>query len=138
MTSPTNTASSHSSLRLFRFLATVQGLYYLVTGIWPLVHLRSFEAVSGPKRDDWLVKTVGVLIAVVGAVLLLAAARRRASFELSLLAAGSAAGLTGIDLVYVARGTIPPVYLLDALGEIGLLAGWALQMKSSVSGATPR
>ena len=37
----------------------VQGSYYLVTGLWPLVHLASFEAITGPKVDaggaagDW-------------------------------------------------------------------------------------
>jgi hypothetical protein len=31
---------------------------------------RSFEAVTGPKRDDWLVKTIGGLIAMVGATLI--------------------------------------------------------------------
>lgn len=53
-------------------LATGQGLYFLVTGIWPLVHIKSFQWVTGPKVDLWLVKTVGVLIAVMGAVLTLA------------------------------------------------------------------
>ncbi len=44
-------------------LATAQGLYLLLTGMWPLVHYRSFEWVSGPKVDDWLVKCVGGLAA---------------------------------------------------------------------------
>jgi len=47
-----------------RALAIGQGLCYPLTGLWPLVSLRSFEKVTGPKADDWLVKTVGALIAV--------------------------------------------------------------------------
>src|SRR5690606_20176976 len=43
-----------------------QGWYYLASGVWPLVHYRSFIAVTGPKADDWLVRTFGALIAVVG------------------------------------------------------------------------
>ena len=31
-----------------------QGAFYAVSGLWSIVHLRSFEAVTGPKRDDWL------------------------------------------------------------------------------------
>jgi hypothetical protein len=25
--------------------------YYIVSGVWPLAHMRSFEAVTGPKND---------------------------------------------------------------------------------------
>src|SRR5215212_885809 len=48
----------------------VQAIYYLVTGLWPFVSIRTFEAISGPKRDDWLVKTVGALVSSIGAALL--------------------------------------------------------------------
>ena len=103
-----------------------QGLYYLVTGIWPLLSMRTFEAVTGPKADKWLVKTVGVLVGIVGAVLMLSARRRHVAPEPALLAAGSAAGLAAIDTVYAARGRISKVYLLDAVVEIALVAAWAL------------
>jgi hypothetical protein len=48
-----------------RRLIAFQAAYYLATGLWPLVHLPSFEAVTGPKTDDWLVHMVGLLAAVV-------------------------------------------------------------------------
>jgi hypothetical protein len=34
-----------------RWLAGLQGAYFLVTGVWPLVHMPSFLAVTGPKTD---------------------------------------------------------------------------------------
>ena len=37
-------------------LARVQGAFNLVNGLWPLIHMRSFEAVLGPKRDRWLAR----------------------------------------------------------------------------------
>src|ERR687889_207512 len=91
-------------------LALVQAGYYVLSGVWPLLHLRSFERVTGPKADGWLVKTVGVL--VIGGALGLAGWRRRVSPEVALVAAGSAAGLAAIDVVYVGRRRISPVYLL--------------------------
>ena len=103
-----------------------QGLYYLITGVWPLLSMRTFEAVTGPKADKWLVKTVGVLVGIVGAVLMLSARRRFVAPEHALLAAGSAAGLAAIDTVYATRGRISKVYLLDAVVEIALVAAWAL------------
>lgn len=53
-------------------LALGQGPYYFATGVWPLVSMRTFEAVPGPKTDRWLVKTVGVLDAAVEAALIAA------------------------------------------------------------------
>jgi hypothetical protein len=105
-------------------LAVIQGVFYLATGIWPLVDIASFQVITGPKTDLWLVKTVGVLVTVIGAVLLVAGRRRRITEEIVLLAAGSALGLAGIDLVYALSGRISAVYLADAGVEIGLAALW--------------
>ena len=99
-----------------------QGAYYFFTGVWPLVSMRSFERVTGPKTDKWLVKTVGVLVAAIGGSLMVAGRRNPVSREARLLAAASAGGLALIDITYVAKRRIAPIYLLDALGEVALLA----------------
>jgi len=101
-------------------LALAQGIFYFITGIWPLLHLASFEAVTGPKTDDWLVQTVGALLATFGAVLALAGLRRRLTSEWRLLAAGFALVLALVDIVFV----IPPVYLADAAVELPLVLAW--------------
>jgi hypothetical protein len=88
--------------------------------------MASFVAVTGPKVDLWLVKTAGVLIAAIGATLLLGARRRTVGPELAFLAVASAAGLAGIDLVYALAGRISGVYLLDAIAEIGLILLWGI------------
>jgi hypothetical protein len=105
-------------------LAVAQGAFYVATGVWPILHMRSFEAVTGEKTDDWLVKTVGALIAVSGAVMMVAGMRRRVTPEIALLAAGSAAALATVDVVYTQKGVIPPVYLLDAVAEASLVGAW--------------
>lgn len=107
-----------------RLAALGQGAYYLLTGVWPLLHMRSFIAVTGPKRDVWLVRTVGALIAVIGGTLLLGARRQDPRGETRALAVGSAAALTAVDVTYVARGTIAPIYLLDAVAELLLIGAW--------------
>ena len=108
-----------------RWLAGVQGIYFAITGIWPLIDIESFMAVTGPKTDLWLVRTVGVLIAVVGAGLLLAARRGQISGEMVLIAVGSALGLAGIDIVYATGDVISDIYLLDAVLELLIVAAWA-------------
>lgn len=105
-------------------LPLAQGAYFLLTGVWPLVDMRSFEAVTGPKVDRWLVRTVGVLVAAIGGALVAASRRRRVPAEVAGLAVASAVGLAAIDAVYVARGRIARIYLLDAAAEAALVAAW--------------
>ena len=107
--------------RLARAGLMAQGSFYLLTGVWPLVSMRTFEAVTGPKADDWLVQMVGLLAAVIGTVLLTALRSGRAH-EVLLLAAGSAASFAAIDLRYGLSGRISPIYLADAVVELGFLA----------------
>jgi hypothetical protein len=105
-----------------------QAGYYVVTGAWGLLDIGSFQKVTGRKVDTWLVKMVSVLVVVIGAVLGLAGRRRYVSPEIALLGVGSAAGFTGIDVFYVARKRISPVYLLDALTELILIGLWAVAL----------
>jgi hypothetical protein len=109
-----------------KFLSITQGLYFFFTGIWPLLSIRTFQIVTGPKIDLWLVKTVGVLVIVIGSVLMAAGIREQITPETILLAVGGAASLASIDVVYVLKGRISPVYLLDALIEMIFIIGWIL------------
>jgi hypothetical protein len=104
----------------------VQGGFYVFTGVWALVDLDSFMAVTGPKTDLWLVKTVGALVTVIGGVLLAAGWRRRVTRDILLLGFGAALSLATIDVVYVSAGRISKIYLLDAVAEVGLAIAWAL------------
>jgi hypothetical protein len=105
-------------------LALVQGAFYVATGLWAVVDLDSFMAVTGPKTDGWLVKTVGLLVTAIGAALLLAWSRRRVPAEVVLLAVAAALSLAAIDVIYVWNGTISPIYLLDAAPEVALALAW--------------
>jgi hypothetical protein len=105
-------------------LALIQGLFYVATGVWPLIDIVSFQIVTGPKTDLWLVRTVGILVTVIGAVLIAASRTRRVSLEIVMLAVGSALGLAAIDLRYALAGRISAVYLADAAVEIALSLLW--------------
>jgi hypothetical protein len=107
---------------LLRLTLSLQASYYLLTGIWPIVHLASFEAVTGPKTDDWLVRTVGAFAMVIGASLAVAARQRDTTPVTIVLAAGAALAFLTVDVAYVLVGRISPIYLADALAEAVLLA----------------
>ena len=63
-------------------------------GVGPLLSSRTFQAVTGPKRDVWLVQTVGALIGVVGGTLAVAVATRQHETPIvRTLALGSALSL---------------------------------------------
>jgi hypothetical protein len=111
-------------------MAKVHGAVNIVGGAWPLLHRRSFEAVFGPKEDRWLMYTVAGLLVSVGY------AQARASapddwVQARRLGVLTASTLLMIDVVYVPRGVIKPTYLLDAVGEAALIAGWAFASRTS-------
>jgi hypothetical protein len=110
-----------------RHVAAAQAAFYVGTGVWPLVHRRSFEWVTGRKTDFWLAQTVGLTVTAIGIGLAQAALRRRAvPAELRTVAALSAAGLALVDVSFVSTGRISKIYLADAAAEGALIAGWLL------------
>jgi hypothetical protein len=105
-------------------IALFQGMYYFLSGLWPLIDISSFLNITGPKNDIWLVHTTGLLIAVIGLVLISSGIRWKVSPEIFILALGSAFSLMAIEIYYVIDGKIPPIYLLDAFIQILLSAMW--------------
>lgn len=106
-----------------------QGMYYMATGMWPVLSMATFEAVTGPKTDDWLVKMVGLLAFVIGTTIYTAARRRHLTREILVLAIGSALAFTAVDVIYSLAGRISPIYLGDAIVELAIV-GVLLTLKS--------
>lgn len=110
--------------------AKAHGLFNIVGGLWPLLSMRTFEAVTGPKVDRWLVRTVAGLMVANGLAQWraepspdgLAGARR--------IGLGTAATLAAIDVTYAVPGRISRVYLVDAVLEAGWLVVWARSGRS--------
>ena len=127
----TTTSSQTEKPTLIQVVLYAQAGYYLLTGAWALLDIRSFQKMTGPKVDTWLVKMVGALVVVIGAALALAGRRRALSPEVKLLAIGSALAFTSVDIFYVGRRRISPIYLLDALAELILIAAWVIALGQS-------
>jgi hypothetical protein len=105
-------------------LGEAQGWFNIVGGAWPLVSMRTFEAVFGPKADRWLEYTVAGLL-VTNGVCQVMAVRRGDTETARRLGGGTAFTLLAVDLVFVPAGRIRWTYLLDAVLEVGWLALWA-------------
>lgn len=111
----------------YMILALVHGLYNVAGGLWPLLHMESFEIVTGPKRDEWLVRTVGAILLFVGLLLLHdAIIRRRIDRTLRLVAGGVAGVLGTVALVSSLTGIISVVYLFDGLAHCGFFSAWLI------------
>lgn len=120
-------------LRYFtpRSVMGVQAAFFLTSGLWPLLSYHTFEAVSGKKVDDWLVKTVSSLILVSGTALALTVRRGEITPAARAVSIGTSSALGGSALWYSLRGRIRKVYLLDALTEgTFLLASVAAQVRA--------
>jgi hypothetical protein len=117
--------------------ARIQAAYYVVTGVFPIVAPRLFEAVTGPKRELWLVKMVGLLTVAVGTAL---AAPGAANEEVGRrLGVGAAASYLAVDVWYAGvRRRIRPIYLADAVAEAILIIGWLRAARGGQATVTRR
>lgn len=103
-----------------------QGSYWLLTGVWPVLHLHSFLYLTGAKTDLWLVRVVGLLMAVIGGVLLAAGLHGNLSPEIVGLAVAASAALLVADVWFVIDGSLAPVSLVDATLQAAALVGWGI------------
>ena len=105
-------------MKLLRILLWCQGLYYLATGLWPLIDVKSFMIITGYKTDIWLVKTVGALIIPIALTILSNLFIRTNPLPALILCLSSAIAFTSIDLYYSLTDVINDVYQVDAVLQV--------------------
>ncbi|NJC68578.1 hypothetical protein HC031_02395 [Planosporangium thailandense] len=110
-----------------RRLLAAQGGYYLVTGVWPLLHFRSFTTVAGPKPDRFQTQVAGALFAAAGLALL---AGRPLETGTRVLSGATAAAAMLMDLAYLPR--IRKIFLAEACVEAAFLAAALRGRRGSV------
>ncbi|MFD2091106.1 hypothetical protein [Blastococcus deserti] len=106
-------------------LARAHGIFNVAGGLWPLLHLRSFEAVTGPKVDRWLVRTVAGLMVANGVAQWRAGPSVEGVATARRIGLGTALTLGVVDVVYGVPHRISRVYLADAVLEAGWVLAWA-------------
>jgi hypothetical protein len=124
-------AMINTQTKMTRLLALSQGLYFFLTGIWPLVHVDSFLWVTGPKTDIWLVKTVGALLIPVSIAIGLGYFIKTDQRSLLVLAMGTNIAFICIDVYYSVTDVISDIYMADAVVEACLLLGWIAATKQN-------
>ncbi|HEX3773341.1 MAG TPA: hypothetical protein VHV51_02695 [Polyangiaceae bacterium] len=117
-----------SLTRVASFVSGLQGAYFVATGLWPLLHMRSFLSVTGPKTDLWLVRSFGLLVTAVGLALLHACVTRapRSALPFGL---STAAALILAD--FLASHAVSLAYLLDVVPEVFFIGAWLFVLRRS-------
>lgn len=109
-----------------------QGIYVLLTALWPIVHIESFMNVSGYKTDVWLVKTVGILLLAIAVSLLLDIFSKEINFPIAVLALFTAVGMAYVDFFYALNETIPKIYMADGAVEVVFALAWLFILLKNV------
>jgi len=123
------TSSQPAPRKLPIFAAFAQGFFCLVIGLWPVLAFQSFQNLTGQKPDHWLLTLAGLLLAGIGCSMLIAAIRRDIAFEVFVIGLVTALSLAVTDIIFVIEGSIPPVYLLDAVAESLFIALWIFAIR---------
>lgn len=115
-----------------RIFPLIQLLYYFITAVWPLIHMKSFLDITGDKTDLWLVKTVSVLLLPYCILLLLLSLNSKKN--LIIVAAVFLCGLSlaVIDVYYYFSNVIKWVYLIDAFIQTIFLIYWLFYIINSL------
>ena len=104
----------------------IQGIYFVVTGIWPLLNMASFITATGPKQDTWMAEMVGLLSASIGLTFIVSSLRQSPSPVL--LGYAVAASFLAMDITYVAAGEIGRIYLVDAVIQAIFIAAMTIML----------
>lgn len=115
----------HRTTKAFRSLLIVQSIYTFITGVWPLIHIESFIAATGPKEDIWLVKTVGAMLIPVSFALIAFLWIKASRIPAILLGGLTAVVFAVIDFHYALADVISNVYMLDGILQLFFIVGWA-------------
>ncbi len=113
-------------MKLFLRTAFVQGAYFFLLGLWPLIHINSFIDVTAIKSDFWMAKTIGLLLSVIGLVLLYAWYHLQNANSLVLLGMASNVVLVGMESYYFSIGVLPTIYLVDTAMQSVLFIVWCI------------
>jgi putative copper export protein len=120
------------STRLIRLLALAHGTYLLIGGLWPLIDLPGFEAVTGPKQENWLVRSVAGLLLVAALILLTQLRKPRMEASAIAMAMGASLTLAMVGIITAASGIISTVYFMDGIIHVLFVACWCAAIVRAV------
>ena len=104
-------------------LLIVQGIYYLLTGLWPLLRLNSLP-LTGSASPNWLPQPVHLLVLCTGVVLLKGSRDQNIKQGVKVLSIAAALALLLIDLYFPFSGTVSKLFIIDGILQFSCLVLW--------------
>jgi hypothetical protein len=101
-----------------RWLLSGQGAYYVLTGVWPLVHFPSFADAVALRINPFQAQSFAAVIIVVGGSLIEAARREPPGPFPTMLGAATAAAIALISLWWLPRLGTASILWIDVLVEV--------------------
>jgi hypothetical protein len=110
--------------QLAQRVGRIQGGYYLLGGLWRLLHARSFEHVAGPKPDQFQTDVTAALFSAVGTDLIAGTLKRAPHGPIRVLSISAPIAVAIIDFRH--RHQIRHLFRLEAALEIAFAAAAAI------------
>ncbi len=86
-----------------RTVMIAQGAYYVLAGLWPLVHFSSFSSILAMQVNPFQAQSFGAVLVVVGGNLVEAARREPPGQSPTLLGAAVAGAIAVVSMVWLPR-----------------------------------
>jgi predicted outer membrane lipoprotein len=116
-----------------RWIVIAQGAYYMLSGLWPLVHFSSFAQIVALRINPFQAQSFGALLIVIGASLLEASRRQPPGAFPTLLGVAVAAAIAVINLVWLPRLAVRSGLWIDVLIEVAIASALILLYPRSQS-----
>lgn len=123
MSDPAGAKVEPARVRPLRLVIVIQGLSYLIVGLWPLLHFSSFSSVAGPKPDRYQFFATDLLVLAIALSLLMGSLPVRRTDPVDrgpyTLALATPVAFILVELWFL--GTLPDIYRVDFAFEFVFL-----------------
>jgi hypothetical protein len=109
-----------------RWVLSGQGGYYVITGLWPLLHFSSFTSVVAFRVNPFQAHVFAAVIIVVGGSLLEAARREPPGRFPTMLGIGVASAIALVSLVWLPRLAVASLLWADLAVEVAFAIALAV------------
>jgi hypothetical protein len=103
-----------------RLAIMAQGLYYILTGLWPLAHFSTYSRVVALPVNPFQAQVFGAVLVVIGAHFMEAGRREPPGPSVTLLGLAVAGAIAVVDMVWLPRlGSVSALWI-DLVAEVAI------------------
>jgi hypothetical protein len=105
-------------------VALCVGIYDLCVGLWPVVSIDSFTAISGLNSHLDVVRVIGMAWAALGAALLVFCRKTDIVPFLGIASTMAGSTLALAECIFVAMKILPPTFIVQVVCELAIGITW--------------